>query len=373
MPTRPPPPPGPKTLATFYGDCAFDHLNELYMKYPIRYGHISDWDSMEKLWAHAFYMQLGVTTEDQPVLLTEPTGNSQRNRERTLTTMFETFDVPLLGLVNQAVLSLYATGATTGCVLESGHESSQVVPIYDGCVLPNTTTVKLGGRDITSYLVRLLSTSTSKASSSSSSSNNNGNKTIHLPHHIADRIKELTAYAAYDYHTESTTPVDSTSSTFTLPDGARVELGQERFQCTEALFQPYACSKQSLFCYSYTNSQGHMEGLPEIIDRTILQQHDKTIQSLLYGNIVLSGGNTMFNGMAKRLTKDLSKRLMDGHSDIKVKVTSSRSVQRYGAWVGGSMMAEMVGKEGCYDRDKWISRKEYLEYGASAVLHHRLC
>ena len=46
--------------------------------------------------------------------------------------MFETFNVPGFYVSIQAVLSLYASGRTTGIVFDSGDGVSHVVPIYEG-------------------------------------------------------------------------------------------------------------------------------------------------------------------------------------------------------------------------------------------------
>lgn len=46
--------------------------------------------------------------------------------------MFETFDVPAMYVSMQAVLSLYATGRSTGCVFDCGEGASHIVPIYEG-------------------------------------------------------------------------------------------------------------------------------------------------------------------------------------------------------------------------------------------------
>jgi hypothetical protein len=50
--------------------------------------------------------------------------------------MFEMFNVPAAYVSMQAVLSLYASGRTTGCVLDSGDGVTQTVPINDGNALP---------------------------------------------------------------------------------------------------------------------------------------------------------------------------------------------------------------------------------------------
>ncbi|MCL4124293.1 UNVERIFIED_CONTAM: hypothetical protein GTU68_056308, partial [Idotea baltica] len=116
----------------FIGDEAIDKKGVLSLRYPIKHGIVTNWEHMEMIWHHTFYNKLRVEPRDHPVLLTEAPLNPKFNREKMTQIMFESFRIPAMYVSIQAVLSLYASGRTTGIVMDSGDGVSHTVPICEG-------------------------------------------------------------------------------------------------------------------------------------------------------------------------------------------------------------------------------------------------
>jgi actin-related protein len=124
---------------------------------PVVAGRVQDIDQMKKILEHLMNDVMQSSLEDHKVLVTEVPLNDPKRREELVDLMFSEFKVPKLYLGNQAVLSLFATGRTTGTVVDSGYGITHTVPIYEGYALPFATKeIPICGRDITKYLHSLL-------------------------------------------------------------------------------------------------------------------------------------------------------------------------------------------------------------------------
>jgi actin-related protein len=151
--------------------------------------------------------------------------NPRENRDVAAQILFETFNVPALYTSVQAVLSLYASGKTTGLVLDSGDGVTHAVPVFQGFAIPNSIRrIDVAGRDVTEHFQQLL---------------RKGGRIFHTSaeKETVKNIKEATGYIALDPAKEEkewsgAARSDGKSAEYVLPDGQKLKVSRGR--CTTA-------------------------------------------------------------------------------------------------------------------------------------------
>ncbi|MHA1398584.1 MAG: actin, cytoplasmic 2 [Candidatus Heimdallarchaeaceae archaeon] len=318
----------------YIGEEAMNLRGLLRLVYPIEHGQVQDWQAMESIWHYTFYNDLRLNPNEHPIMLTEPPLNDNKNKEKMAELMFETFNVPALYISMQAILSLYASGRTTGLVVDAGDGVIHIVPVYEGFAISHAIhRTDIGGRDITDYLRRLLRQRGYSLSSSAE-------------REIVRDIKERLCYIALDPEKELklAEKISGTEKNYTSPDGNTLTVGAERFMAPELLFNPGVIGSEEA-------------PLDELIYQMV-QRCDVDLRRELFSNIVLSGGSTMFPGLKERLHKELTE-LVPETTEVRI---ISPPERRYFVWIGGSILGSLK-----TFKILWVTRKEYREIGSTAV------
>jgi len=323
----------------YIGDEAIKLMGVLNLNYPIAAGIVESWEDMEKVWHHAFYNELRIApNEAKGVLLTEAPRNPKQNREKMVQLMFETFEVKNIYVAIQAVMSLYSAGRTTGLVVDAGDGVSHTVPVFEGFSLPHAVEkMEIAGRVLTNYMQKLLL-------------ENGESFTSAAEIQIVRDIKEKHAFVAQNYAEEKEAATKSAEHDvqYTLPDKRVMTLpGTVRMGCPELLFDP---TLNGLNCMS----------LPDLAWSSV-QKADIDVRKELCKNIIMSGGSTMYEGIADRLKQELVNRAPAG-AEIRIVASADR---KYAVWKGGSTLASLS-----TFHSSWVTAEDYNEHGA-AVIHRR--
>lgn len=293
-------------------------------KRPFEHGIIHDWAGWTALMRKTF-AALEIDPAGDRVLLTERPLNPKANREKMAEIMFETFGVEGVYIAIQAVLALYASGRTTGIVLDAGYGVSHTVPIYEGYALPHAVIrLDLAGADLDDYLVKQMAA-----------------KGDRVTVEEARALKEALCYVAPDYEAAVQSGGEGAATS------AGHTLGAERFRVPEVLFQPALVGMES-------------SGIHETTYNSIMKC-DVDIRKDLYRNTILAGGTTRFRGLAERMKAEIG-----ALAPPTMRIEVQHGPAEHAAWKGADLLGEMPHFE-----QMWFSKAAYAAGGASAV--HRHC
>eukprot|EP00012_Vannella_robusta_P009339 CAMPEP_0206194484 /NCGR_PEP_ID=MMETSP0166-20121206/7225_1 /ASSEMBLY_ACC=CAM_ASM_000260 /TAXON_ID=95228 /ORGANISM="Vannella robusta, Strain DIVA3 518/3/11/1/6" /LENGTH=307 /DNA_ID=CAMNT_0053611467 /DNA_START=238 /DNA_END=1161 /DNA_ORIENTATION=+ len=280
-------------------------------RYPVEFGYPTNWDYMEEIYRFAF-AQLSVDPSTQPILATDSAYGPKLCREKLAELMFETFEVPQMYVAIQPALALFASGRSTGIVLQLGGGLSNIIPLYEGYPMPHAyNRLDIAGNELSDFMVRLCK----------------GDVSSRMYRQACTNIKENFCFVAPDNEREIQTEEDHF---YKLPDGEVIRIsGEACVNCPEALFNPNLYGKE-------------MEGIHKLANRSITRCEIDIINEL-YGNIVLSGGCSLFPGLSERLKKEIQCLA----PEAKVRIISPPE-RIWAPWIGGSIKwnEEQVANEG---------------------------
>jgi actin, other eukaryote len=313
----------------FYGQESFigqecNEIKELKFLNPIEEGNIINWEDYEKLLHHIFYKELKICPDERPGLFTERHNTYRPSREKLASLLFETFSMPAIYLTPHSKLSLYSVGALDGMVVDSSLQNTRVLPINQGEEFTSYYTESLtGGESVTNSLMEKLS------------------RNFQLPMEIVNEIKEKLCFVKTDDQ-------EICERLYKLPDGKYIPLGNELFESTDILFSK---EKESL---SQTLLRGILKSIEPSSNVDRIQLWD------FHKNILICGGNSMFEGMKSRITREMKKLVpKEIEKELKIEIPIDSN---YCAWKGGSVVSSMSTFQ-----SMWFSSDEYNENGPSMI------
>ncbi|KAL0481350.1 actin [Acrasis kona] len=297
---------------------------------PMKNGNVSNWDAMELIYTRSFEL-LGEDSTKRPALLSIPPMGSKLDRETSAKVLFEKVGIPSLVMVNNAELSLYQSGQSTGLVVNLGHGTTYVAPIWEHNIFSHAITHGgVTGSDIDNFLSALL----------------NSNENAHqVTVEEARSIKESGAcYVSQDFDDELNKDRTEIDLSYELPDGREILIGRERFLSCEALFNPEYIDKDS-------------PPIHKLICDTV-SRCDINIRRNLYSNIHIVGGQSLSIGLIERLQKEIQKKVPQS---VEVVINAAEN-RDYAAWVGGSVFSQLS-----TFKNMLVTKADYEEKGISVL------
>ncbi|KEG09935.1 putative actin [Trypanosoma grayi] len=391
--------PAPAVVAV--GNEIADRRGLLHLSYPIQHGTIVDWDAWQLL-LQQLEQRLDTPFADRDVFWVEHPFSSRPQRARVAQILFEEKQAAGMCVGVAPLLSLYATGQTTGIVLDVGEGVSSVAAAVQGyAVTEMMQREDFGGGAVTQYLQRLLREYGSYNTCSGNSGGGTNATVVRSfnpsrcgaerelvraikeqrcevsPHPVptstgaavvtgvagggggsivrgagdADELFSSNNNSRNDAAFLNLAHAVATAAPkrHRLPDGTELTLGHELLQAPEVLFSPALIGKEHV-------------GLAGIVADAV-RVADVELRAELCQHVYLTGGTTLLQGFGQRFLTEL---LQLTPRDCKVRVAAPAE-RSHTAWLGAAFLARLS----TFQQQMVVSRAAFMEEGERA-LHARL-
>ncbi|RKU48272.1 NuA4 histone acetyltransferase subunit [Coniochaeta pulveracea] len=378
---------------------------------------VEDWDAATKAWEHVLVRRLqperqtppsknGLNDEtdgdvvmddgagaemeerplsENPLLMTEAPWNSAKAREKAIEVVMENWACPAFWLSRTPVLASFAAGKATALVVDVGGANTSVTAVHDGMMLKRSVQKSpAGGLWLSGQIRSMWET--------------NEPKVDIVPSFMVENKKPVEAGAPADYRpkkfdfpitdsfrlfeeervltefkesvvevwrgpakfTESQQYIaNQPGRVFEMPNGSNQMWKEQRYKVSEGMWDESAAFPPPTAPGLDIPSLAKNQTIPALI-KACLDGVDVDLKPNLLGNVVVTGSTSLLNGFNDRLNNELQA----AYPGVRIKIHAAglTSERRFGAWIGGSILASL----GTFHQ-MWISRKEYEENGPGIV------
>lgn len=347
---------------TFVGneidDCK--DFSGLFYNLSFHKGILVNWDTQRAVWNQIIKKQ-NVDPSTSQIIITEPIFNFSYTQECLEEVFFEEYGFEGFVRTTAPTLAAYKymkDNSNDFClVVDSGYSFTHIAPFYKGkIILEGIRRINVGGKHLTNYLKEIISYRQLMVMDET---------------YVINQVKEEVCYASTDFDNDMRiAKLKNKENTivrdYVLPDYANIRKGyvksqeestgkavnseqlirlnNERFCVPELLFNPSDIGMKEM---------GISEAIVDSVEACF-----KDVRASLYKNILLMGGNAMFNGFKERVFNDVRSLILD---EYELNVQLAENVFDY-AWKGGSALANSSE----FDQIV-VSKKLYEEHG------HNIC
>ena len=249
-----------------------------------------------------------------------------------------------LAMINSSSLSLYATGRTTGVVVQCGECRTYTVPIYEGFPMYHALNkARIGGRDITEIF---------RAGIAEENINIRGGD-IRTLRQVKEKTCCVPVENDYNFYLDENHEdiIKKETQLFKLPDEQIVSIPRKtRVIASELLFTPSVYEPKS-------SEMGLIDLIVGSIKKT--EMIDKKFKESLVENVVLSGGTSKMAGFADRVYSELKNYKEEEGYELEYEPIVIAEINRdIGKWIGMSMISSMS----AFDK-LFIKKQDYQEIG----------
>ncbi|KAL5606052.1 hypothetical protein BROUX41_006174 [Berkeleyomyces rouxiae] len=335
---------------------------------------------------------------ENPLLMTEAAWNTPKAREKAMELIMEGWGCPAFWFSKTPVLVAFTAGKATALVVDVGATGTSVTAVHDGMVLKRSISRSPVGGLWLSQQVRSMfaasdppTTLTPAFAVENKTAVDAGAAAQYTPRNYPHTIDP--SFRAYEEDRLLTEFKESVvevwrgpaklsapatedairaqpGRVFELPTGANQMWREQRFRVAEGMWDetaayPYTPAPSTDSASSsdadaaYRAPLTKAQTIPELV-RAAVGAVDVDLRANLLANIVVTGGTTLVNGFSDRLNAELT--AMFPGVRIRLHAAGLSSERRFGAWVGGSILASL----GTFHQ-MWVSKKEYEEHGAVVV------
>ncbi|KAI1175564.1 chromatin remodeling and histone acetyltransferase complexes subunit putative [Nemania sp. FL0916] len=372
-------------------------------------GVVEDWDAATKMWEHMLVKRLQPDREtaasrnglndptdgdgdvamddvenhekplaENPLLMTEAPWNSGKAREKAIEIAMESWGCPAFWMSKTPVLAAFAAGKASALVIDVGGANTSVTAVHDGMILKRSIQKSaIGGLWLSQQIRTMWDSNEPKVNlvpyfmienktpvdagapaqarlrkfAFDLSPSYRAYEEERLLTEFKESVVEVWRPGRYLNHGNEELVKSQPGRVFEMPDGANQMWRGERYRVSEGMWDENA---------AYPNPDGSK--VPTVLEmiKACLGAVDVDLRPNLLANVVVTGGASLVNGFNDRLNNEL----MNMHQGMKIKLHAAglTTERRFGAWIGGSILASL----GTFHQ-MWISRKEYEENGAGIV------